>query len=462
MNQNNILDKIKENIDLVISKDTPLGSSLWRELLAIHPVDIVDFLEELDTENAKKLFVNLPRNIRNEIFIEFSEPAKSEYLSDLDELEKVELLNALSIDDLSDFFDYISDEDLKKYLNLIHRKEREKVISLMKFHPESAGGIMDIEILSLLQDFSVEKSINLLQRMQPRQELHREIYVTDQKNKLVGHIRIEDLVLRSPKSRISEFLRRNELVAQADEDQEGIAKKMVHYGLMTVPVIGIENYFLGVIPSDTLVDIIVEEASEDAQKMAALTPIKQTYFETPIYKFLWQRSYILVILLMAESLSTSVLSSYEKTLPPYLVFFITMLMSTGGNTSHQTSTLVVRGLTSGEVHRKNIFRFLKREVVIALLLALVLGISAFLRAFYTITHVQDSALKVVSPFKDSFVVGLTLGLIVLTAAVLGSFIPIALDRIKIDPAFSAGPSLATLMDILGVTIYCLLIKFLLF
>src|SRR4029079_10345014 len=135
-------------------------------------------------------------------------------------------------------------EELKKYLNLLHGPAREEVNSLMKFHPESAGGIMDIQIFTLLDDFTVEKSIKILQRLRPRRDIHQQIYVTDRGNRLVGHINLEDLVLEEPTKRIASFMHPNELVAFADEDREVIAQQMVHYGLMTVPVVGKENQFL--------------------------------------------------------------------------------------------------------------------------------------------------------------------------------------------------------------------------
>ena len=451
MNRENLLSKIRDNLEVVIKKDTPLGESLWKELLGLHPVDIGDFLESIDKKSAMQIFADLPKNIRNQVFEKFSVPEQAESLAFLDDPARIEVMRALGTDELTDLFDYFSDEDLKKFLHLLHRKEREKVISLLKFHPESAGGIMDIDVLSLMQDFTVEKTVRLLQRLKPRQEIHRELYVTDDMHRLVGHVHLEDLLMHSPKTRISSFMSKNELVAQANEDREDIAKKMVHYGLMTVPVVGKDNYFLGVIPSETLVSVLVKEADEDAQKMAALAPMEHTYFETPFWKILYKRGNILVVLMLAESISSVILASYEQTLPHHLIIFLTMLMSTGGNTSHQTSTLVVRGIASGEIQKNNAMKFLKREILTAIGLALILGIFAFARAWFTSKDAMGS-----------LSVGLTIGIIVMTAVVLGSLIPLGLRKLNMDPAFSAGPFLATLMDIVGVAIFCIVVKMIVF
>ena len=145
---------------------------------------------------------------------------------------------------MTDLFDLFSDEELKIYLGLLHKKAREKVLSLLKFNPESAGGIMDTEALVFIQDYTVEKSIQVLQRLQPNRDIYQQIYITDKDNHLVGHIRLEDLVLHNAQARIQSFMRHNELVAQAQEDRESIAKKMVHYGYMTVPVMMIIIIFL--------------------------------------------------------------------------------------------------------------------------------------------------------------------------------------------------------------------------
>jgi magnesium transporter len=451
MNREKLLEKIRDNLDAVLKRDAELGDVLWKELIEFHPADIADFLSDLDREQAIPLFLTFPKELKTDVFAEFSIPEQSEILRLLPENEKVTALESLGSDELADLFEYMPDEDLKKNLKLLHRQEREKVISLLKFDPESAGGIMEIDVLSLLQDFTVEKSVMILRKLQPKKEIYREIYLTDGKNKLVGHIHLQDLLLHAAQSRLSSFMHKNELVAQADEDREEVASKMVHYGFMTVPVVGKDNYFLGVIPSDTLVDVIVEEATEDAQKMAALTPMKHTYFETPFFKILYQRGNILVILLLAQSVSTSILNAYETTLPPYLIIFVTMLMSTGGNTSHQTSTLVLQGMASGEIHKGNTLRFIKREMVTALALAFILGVAAFARAWFTNYR-----------FWPSFAVAITLSVIVMAAVTLGSLIPIGLKKLNFDPAFSAGPFLATLMDIVGVAIFCIVVKMIIF
>lgn len=444
MSAQRLFDQIKESLSEVIAHKTPLGISLWEELIRLHPADIEQFLANIDRTKAQKLFSTFPEYLKLAVFNEFSYSLKLYCLSVLDDTDRGHLLSNLPIDELTDFLDELSDEELKKYLKVLHKRDRDLVLSLLQFNPESAGGIMDTDVLTLLQDFTVAKSIQIIQRIKPRKELHHQIFITNQDNELKGHIYIEDLVLKSPETRISTIMKTNELVALAEEDREDIVKKMMHYHLTTVPVVDKENIFLGVIPSDTLVEVIEQEASEDIYRMSALTPIKHTYFETPFFKLMYQRCSILLILLMLQTFSSMILEVYEVTLAGFLMYFITMLTSTGGNSSSQTSALAIQGMATGEINSTNIKRFIRRELVMALMIAITLGVFSFARIYFTHGLLLAKGLAV----------SISLAAIVLVSVALGSTIPLLLKKLNLDPAHSAGPVLATLMDVVGLLLYC--------
>lgn len=444
MNTQAVLDKVLENIDAVIAQSSPVGVSLWQEFIELHPADIALFLGDLDRVQAQALFTRFSPSLKLGVFAHLSYSMKVFCLSFLNDHDRAYLLSSLPLDELTDFFDELSDEELKKYLKVLHKKDREQVLSLMRFDPESAGGLMHTDVLTLMQDFTIEKSIQILQRLQPRRELHHQIYVTNQDNELVGNINLEDLLLKNPKTRLSSILRKNELVVKAAEDRESVAHKMVHYDLMTVPVVGEGMVFLGAIPSSTLVEIIEQEAAEDVYKISALTPIKHTYFETPFMNLFSQRASILVALLLVQTFSTIIIGRYQSLLGDFLIIFISMITSTGGNTSSQTSALVIQGVNSGEITDINIGRFLRREFLMALAIGLSLGVVSFVRVY--ITHAGN--------VWGNLVVSLSLAVIVVVSVMLGSLIPFILNKFDLDPALSAGPFLATLMDVLGLLIYC--------
>jgi len=447
MSVENILREILEHLEAVAEKSQPIGAHLWEKLQELHPADIAQFMSHIARQEAQQLFTILPSEQQSAVFRRLSVTLQIFCLSFLDDQARVNAMRALNTDELTDLFDNLSDNDLKTYLGLLHKNVRQKVLSQLQFDPESVGKIMDIDVPTLVVDYTVEQSIKLLHRLLPNTSVQQQIYVTNKAHLLEGHINLEDLILHKPNERITSFLRTNELVVHAQDDSEETAKKMVQYGLMSIPVVDENNHFLGVIPGDTLIDVIVEESTEDVQRMAALTPLKESYFDTPTWRIFYQRGYILVALLIAESLSSHILNVYEATLTTLLVTFIPMLLSTGGNTSSQTSAVVIQSMAAGELSRANTWRFLRKEFSIASMLALILGLTAFARVYLT----RGAPL-------ESIVLAITVFLIVVISAGLGSTVPMLLRRFNIDPAFSAGPFLATVMDIIGVLIFCYVSK----
>lgn len=444
-----IIDQIRSHRDTVLAQDSPLGVMLWHELLRLHPADIAQCISQFDYDDVIAFFLQFPEDIRIDVFNELYTNLKIACFAAMNDHDRRTILSHLSIDEVTDFFDELSDDQLKEYIKYVHTKDREELLSLLQFTPDSAGGSMETDVLTLMQDFTVEKSVSILQRLQPK-KLLQQIYVTDQHNQLVGHINLEDLLSNHPKARISSFLQPNELVVQGDEDREEVAKQMLHYNLNSVPVVDDENVFLGVIAGDTVAEIIEEEASEDIYRLAAMAPIRHTYFETPFFKLLYQRSSILLILLIAQSISSVIMHYYEHILAGFLMIFVPMLISTGGNTSNQSSTLVIQGMATGEIDDGAIWRFIKREMLMAVCIATLLGLFSFVRIYFTYGKAWAS-----------FAVSLSLGCIVMCSVVLGSCMPILLKKLNMDPAHSAGPLLATLMDIIGLTLYCTISSFML-
>ncbi len=451
MDVKDLLYEIQNNIDEVISQKGARGGALWHELLRTHPVDIAQMFKGLHKEQVKILYKALPKYIQLDLFHELQDKLKVYVLSVLDDQEQVEAFQSLSTDELTDLFDIFSDEELKRYLDSLNKRVREKVIKMLKFEPESAAGIMHTDVITLMEDFTVEKSIQIMQRLRPSKDVHQLIFVVNKDHRLVGFVYLEDLIFNKPNVRISSFMHKNELVANAHEDRETIAKEMVHYGVTTVPVIGNDDIFLGVISGDTLVDVLVEEATEDVQKMAAMSPLKRPYFETSFFQSLYERSYILVILLLVGSVSTTIMRMYEGTLTEMLLLFVPMLTSVGGNTSNQTSAVAICGMATGEFDSSTMRFFLRREFMMATCLSIILGLTAFTRVYLTSKVLWES-----------IVVSFTLAVIVLVSVTLGSAMPFILKRFNRDPAFSAGPFLATIMDVVGILIYCTSIKILLF
>lgn len=438
------------HFDEVVHRKTEIGKALRVQLEMLHPADISSFLSMVDEDEYRRLFLSFSPELQLEVFKELSDPRKALYLSFLEDRELRYILMHLSVDELTDFFDELTDEQLERYLHLLQKKERDQVVSVLQSAEDSAGRHMDVDVLALISDFTVAKSIQLLQRLQPDQELHRRIFVTTREGHLEGHILLEDLVLKRPETRLASILRPNEFVAEVGEDREEIARKMMHYNVMTAPVVDESGAFLGIIPSDELVDIIEEESSEDIYRMATMSPIKDAYFETSFWKLLWQRSSILIVLLFAQSISSTIIGYYELLLAGFLMQFTTMLVSTGGNTSSQTSALAIQGLATGEIDDQNLTRFIRREFVMSIALGAILAFMSFIRI--AIWH---------SDIHRTVAVSVSLFAIVVISMMLGSCIPLILRKMNIDPAHAAGPLLTTLMDIIGLFVYCVIASWIL-
>lgn len=444
---------IEERFDEVVSQSTPEGTQLFQQLVTVHHADIAQFLAGLSHEQFDTLFACFPAQKQLDIFEHLSNSLRARALAVVNDQQRLLFLEHMSMDDISDLIDFANEDKLKKYFNLLHHKDREKVLALLKLEPDSVGAAMDINVVSLHEQLTVAKSIQILQSLKPQQELHRVIYITDQHNKLVGYINLQDLVLKSPHTTLASFMKPNELIIPVEAAQDEVAKQMRHYQLTSAPVVSKDNQFLGAITDETLVDILQEEASEDILRISAMAPIKHTYFETPFFRMFLIRSAMLVVLMLVESLSSTIQSHYETILVGCGLFlFSPMLISTGGNTSTQTSAVVVQGLATGELNSSNTKRFLRRELVMAACLALVLGIVAFLRVyFWGHTIGPDSS----ETLTKGLAVGASISVVVLTSVALGSSVPFILKKIGLDPAFAAAPFLATGMDILGLLLYCL-------
>jgi len=443
-----LFNQIQDNIDFIISEQPPIGTVLFNELIALHPADIAQLFSYLDDEHMLALFSKLDKQLQARVFEELTNTQKLTCLRAAKKEERSHLLGSLPINELTDLLDELSDEELNTYLQLLHKQQRERVISLLQFNPESAGGIMDTNVIALHEDFTVEKSIKILQRLQPSRDLHRQVFVTDENNILVGNIGLEDLVLRDPKTKIKDIVQPNVLVIQVNEDQEEAAKKMLHYSLLIAPVASPEGIFLGVISSEELIKVLEMESSEDIYRMSAIVPIKGTYFETPFLTLFYQRSSILVALLLLQTFSSIIIERYTVLLAGFLTAYLTMLISTGGNASNQTSALAIQGMAVGEINKATQRRFIIREVLMSLVIGIVLGAFAFIRIYATHGYTIGN-----------LAVSLSLTAIIVVSMALGSCMPLILKRFNMDPAHSAGPLLATLMDIIGILIYCLISQF---
>lgn len=453
-NIDTILTKIEQSIDSLLDSSQSKDNALWKELLSLHPADIAQLLERSTSQIGTALFKKLPTEISIEVFLHLTGPSQAILLPHLDSDISTAILQEMPADKVTDLFGYLDSDNLKKYLKLLQKKHRQMVISLLSFDPESAGGIMNSDVLSLPDHITIEQGIDLLQHIQPKREHLSRVYVTNKENILVGYIHIHELLLNKPDIALKKIMHKNELVLDVNSDQEDAAKQMQHYNLTCAPVLDKEHHFLGIITADMVFEIIETEASEDIYKQSGQQPVTRPYFKTPFFMLLWQRVPWLIGLLLLQSVSGFILGSYQATIEAHMILaiFITMLIGTGGNAGNQSGAIVLRGLTTGEITRKNSRRVVLRELSLALVVGFLLTSVAAFR-IYLDPH-QKTIL-------ETFAVCSSLYIIIIASVMLGTFLPLLFERLNIDPANTAAPFLATLMDIIGILIYCAISSYIL-
>lgn len=420
--------------------------SLVEELSLFHPSDIESVLSALPRNMMFYIFSSLPFITRADTFAELSNDNRHSIFVDSTNEQREELLDYLTINELVNFFDDLSEDERNMFINLLNRTERKKVLSLLEFPESSAAVIMESEVIVLPENISIKKTIALLKQMVTNKTLYKTIYIVNKFHILIGYVLLEDLFFAEEGLCIRDVMKKVDYFVFAETDQEQVGIYMTHYRLSIIPVIDQKNHFLGVITAEIIARTIETEASEDIFRMASLRPIEHSYFETGVLRLAWQRGSILTVLLLLQSISTFIISKYTALLSGFLMTYIGMITSTGGNTSSQVSALVIQGLASGDLKRRQVFRFIKREILIALLIGLVICVIGGVRIYFL--HYE---------LRESGIVSLALFSIVFFSTILGSCVPFVLDRCNLDPAYSAGPLLATFMDVFGVILFTLII-----
>jgi magnesium transporter len=312
---------------------------------------------------------------------------------------------------------------------------------------------MTTEYVGLREDEKVREAFDTIRKTGLNKETIYTCYVTRKDRLLVGVVSAKDLMLARPSDRIGDIMDTNLLFAHTTDDQEVIADQFQKYGLLAMPVVDKERRLVGIITVDDIVDVIVEESTEDIEKMGALVPSDDPYLKTGIFRLAKNRIIWLLVLMLSATVTGLIISNYEARMValPVLMVFIPLLMDTGGNAGAQTSTLIIRGMAVGEISPKDIFRILWKETRIAFICGSGLGFINFIWVY--VIYGQNLLLSAAVTF--------TLFSTLLIAKILGSILPIAAKRIKIDPAIMAAPLITTIVDALSLIIYFSIAKIIL-
>jgi magnesium transporter len=273
------------------------------------------------------------------------------------------------------------------------------------------------------------------------------IYVCRPNGELLGVVSLRDLILSEPGQPLSEIMTENVFRVSPLDDQEKVAHAIARYDLAALPVVDHLSRMLGVVTVDDVVDVVIEEATEDAQKMGGVVPLEDSYFETGWAEFVWKRGSWLVLLFAAQLLTATVIHKNEDILQATveLIVFIPLIIASGGNAGSQSASLIIRAMAVGELRPGDWARVLSRELLIGLSLGIALGLIGFARGWY--------AGETVAPIAMATAVGGSILAIVTLSTIIGSLLPLVIRRVGLDPAVSSTPFIASVVDVLGLLVY---------
>jgi magnesium transporter len=430
-----------------------LGPEAVREAVSeFHPEDIAELLEDLSGREAVALVRALPTETAADVVERLPPRRQVLVFNAIDTGRAVELLSEMDPDDRVDLLQELDEEDASALLSALERREpeaAEEARELAHYEPETAGGLMTTEFASLPPDTKVWEAMDAARRL-GREELAEMlyyIYVCGTSGKLLGVVSLRDLILSDPGQALSEIMTTNVFAVKTSDDQEQVAHAIARYDLTALPVVDDRDRMLGVVTVDDVVDVVIEEATEDAQKMGGVVPLEDSYFQTGWAEFVWKRGSWLVLLFLAQLLTATVIQENQAALEATveLVLFIPLIIASGGNAGSQSSTLIIRAMAVGELRPGDWTKVLGRELLIGLSLGVALGLIGFARGWF--------AGETVDPVALATAVGASVLAIVTLSTMIGSLLPLLIKRAGLDPAVSSTPFIASVVDILGLVVY---------
>ena len=419
---------------------------------ALHPARIADFMEGLSADEAWRVLKHSEEPERNEIFHYFDPSMQLEILETMDRGEVAELVAELAPDDRVDLLKEADPEVVDELLPLLPTDERRDILHLTSYAEGTAGAVMTTEFAKLSDALTVRQALEELGRQAEELETIYYLYIVDEFNHLRGLVSARQLVsaIGKPDTRLREIMETGLVTVDVEDDQEEVAHKVAHYDLAAIPVLDPQNKMLGIITYDDIIDVVREEATEDAHRIAAVQPLEEGYLETEIFTLSWKRGIWLAILFFAALLTAYALQHYEGQFEQwgFLILFIPLVISCGGNTGNQSATLIITALTTGDITLSDWKQVIRRELIMGVILGTVLGLLALASVHLLLK--QETR----SEFPNAiWVVPLTTLAVMVCGAVTGTLLPLMFQRLGLDPAMMSNPFVAGIIDILGIVIY---------
>ncbi|MBE6912219.1 MAG: magnesium transporter [Ruminococcaceae bacterium] len=409
------------------------------------PADIAMVFDVVTDEKMPVLFRLLSKELAAESFVEMDSDLQEKLIRGFSDSELKAVVDELYVDDAVDIIEEMPANVVKRILSQTDRDMRKMINEILKYPDDSAGSIMTTEYVSFKPDMTVTEAIKNIRRSGVDKETIYTCYVTEKDKKLIGIVTVRSLLMADDDDKISAIMEENVISVNTMDDKEDVANKLAKYDFLALPVVDRENRLVGIVTVDDAIDVIREAATEDIEKMAAITPTDKPYLKTNVFE-LWKARIPWLLLLMLSSTFTGIIiTHFESALAAtgILAAYIPMLMGTGGNSGSQASVAVIRGLSLNEIEYSDVFRVQWKEIRVSVLCGITLAAANFLKLLY-IDAVEASVALVVS---------LALAVTVFTAKFVGCSLPILSAKIGFDPAVMASPFITTIVDAISLLIY---------
>lgn len=430
------------------------ASALVEALEEFHPEDIAELVSDLEPDVAAKVLRTIPTSYGGQVMERLPTELQVDVMTRLDEGAAVALLSEMSADDRVDLLQELPEAQRVEILAHLERSDpeiAEEVRELQAYDEDTAGGLMTTEFVALPPDLRCDAAIEEVRRLSREGEAETiyYIYVTHYGGLLVGVLSLRDLILADPDQRLDEVMVENVVRVRVADDQERVATTIAKYDLSALPVVNEHGTLVGVVTVDDVVDVVIEEATEDAHLAGGVVPLEDSYFDTSFRALVGKRLIWLVVLFAGQLVTAEVLDRNQATLAAVvsLVAFIPMIIASGGNAGAQSSSLIIRALAVQEVRPADWARVLAREVGIGLVLGLVLALLGFGSAMV----LSGAAAALLSAVAAT--VGLSIVAVILIGVLVGGLLPLGMERVGLDPAVSSTPFIASIIDVVGLLVY---------
>lgn len=409
----------------------------------IHPADILDALE--DYEGDPFIFlVRMPNDVLAAILDEAEEDDKGKLLDLFPSHQKTDIMSEMASDELADLLGNLDPEEAAELIHSMDEEKASQLKDLLKYDPETAGGIMATEFVSISTLMNVEDTLKYLQIHGEDAETLNYLYILNPEGVLKGVVALRDIVVRPFGEPLTDLINPNVISVPLEMDQEEVGHIFQKYGFSSIPVVDDEQRMMGIITADDMMEVIVEESTEDFERMGALAHNEGDYLETGVFGLARRRIFWLFFLMISATFTGMIIERYEAALAQVVVLmaFVPMLMDTGGNAGSQSSTLIIRGMALGKIDFKDFFAVLSKEIRVSAVVGVMLGAVNMLRIWL---------------MKGDWMLGITVSLAmfatVMAANLVGCTLPLLARKIKVDPAIMAAPVITTIVDALALIVY---------